>query len=109
MDDNNRDSLQDQIDYIAKRESPLQKYGFQILTLIFLAGGGWTTLQSVNALAEDNKQEIAKEVEKTNNIDKKLVRIETTQEQMKKQLEEAADTAKENQRKLDQILNKLED
>jgi len=100
---------QDKLDRIAAAESPFQKYIVQLIVLIFVAGGGWVTLSNVNALAEDNKQAIVDEAAKTNEIDKKLVRIETTQEQMKKQLEQAARTAQENQRKLDQILNKLED
>lgn len=60
-------------------------------------------------MAEDNETAIEQESKKTNEIDKKLVRIETTQEQIKRELEKAAKTAEENQRKLDQILNKLED
>jgi len=100
---------QDKLDRIMAAESPFQKYIVQLIVLIFIAGGGWVTLANVNALAEDNKQAIESEANKTAEIDKKLVRIETTQEQMKKQLEQAARTAQENQRKLDQILNKLED
>lgn len=100
---------QGKLDRIAAAESPFQKYIIQLVLLVFVAGGGWVTLQSVTAMAEDNKQAIQDEAAKTNAIDKKLIRIETTQEQMKKQLEEAARTAQENQRKLDQILNKLED
>lgn len=99
----------ERISRIENAEKPIQKYVFQIITIAFLAGGGWLTLDSVQALAEDNKEAIEAEAKKTNDIDKKLIRIETTQEQMKRQLDEAARTAKENQRKLDQILNKLED
>jgi len=99
----------EKLDRIVAAESPFQKYIVQLIVLIFIAGGGWVTLANVNALAEDNKQAIESEAQKTNEIDKKLIRIETTQEQMKKQLEQAARTAQENQRKLDQILNKLED
>jgi len=94
---------------IENAEKPLQKYILQLITIVFLAGGGWMTLNSVQALAEDNKEAITTEAEKTNEIDKKLVRIETTQEQMKAQLDKAARTAEANARKLDQILNKLED
>ena len=103
------DDIEKRLERIENAEKPLQKYVFQLITIAFLAGGGWLTLDSVKALAEDNKQSIEAEHEKTNEIDKKLIRIETTQEQMRKQLEQAARTAQENQRKLDQILNKLED
>ena len=103
------DETEKRLERIENAEKPLQKYVFQIITIAFLAGGGWLTLDSVKALAEDNKEAIMAEHEKTNEIDKKLIRIETTQEQMRKQLEQAARTAQENQRKLDQILNKLED
>ena len=94
---------------IENAEKPVQKYIFQLITIVFLAGGGWITLDSVQALAEDNKEAISEEHTKSVEIDKKLVRIETTQEQMKKQLEEASNTAEANSRKLDKILNKLED
>ena len=101
--------INDRLRAIEKAEQPLQKYLFQLITIAFLAGGGWLTLDSVKAMAEDNEAAIEHETQKTNEIDKKLVRIETTQEQIKRELEKAAKTAEENQRKLDQILNKLED
>jgi len=101
--------LERKIDTIAKAESPVQKYFIQLIMLVFVAGGGWMTLDSVKALAEENKEAIAEENKEVADIDKKLVRIETTQEQMKEQLEKAAKTAEANARKLDQILNKLED
>lgn len=101
--------MERRLEAIENAEKPMQKYVLQLITIVFLAGGGWMTLNTVQALAEDNKEAITTETEKTNEIDKKLVRIETTQEQMKAQLERAARTAEANARKLDQILNKLED
>jgi outer membrane murein-binding lipoprotein Lpp len=108
MDDSKLDTLEAKVDAIAKAESPLNKYLLQLITLVFLAGGGWMTLSNVQALADENKAKIEQAATSTATIEKKLVRIETTQEQMKQQLDEAAKTAKENARKLDQILNKLD-
>jgi len=102
-------AMERKIDSIAKAEQPMQKYLIQMITIVFLAGGGWMTLDSVKALAEENKAAISEEHEDVAEIDKKLVRIETKQEQMKAQLEKAAKTAEANARKLDKILNKLED
>jgi uncharacterized protein HemX len=107
--DDRMKELEHKIDTIVKAESPLQKYFIQLVMLVFLAGGGWITLASVQALAQENKEAIAQEHEDVAEIDKKLVRIETTQEQMKAQLERAARRAEANARKLDKILNKLED
>jgi Tfp pilus assembly protein PilN len=107
--DANVKELERKIDAIVKAESPLQKYFIQVVMLVFLAGGGWMTLDSVSALAQENKEAIAEEHEDVAEIDKKLVRIETKQEQMKAQLERATRTAEANARKLDKILNKLED
>lgn len=82
---------------IKKAESPFQKYALQLITIVFLAGGGWFTLDSVKALAEENKTEIEEEQERAQEIEKKLVRIETKQEQIAEDVDEVKE-------KLDAIL-----
>lgn len=80
----------------------LNKYIWQLIVVIFLAGGGWITLSTVQAQTEENKKKI-EEVEKVEaNTEKRLERMEVTQEYIKKELD-AQD------KKLDKILDKLEE
>lgn len=69
----------------------------QIITLVFLIGVGWANLDSVEALADENKEKIEAEEVRAQEIEKKLVRIETKQERI-------AEDVKEVQEKLDVIL-----
>ena len=73
----------------------------QIITIVFLAGGGFVTLDNVKALAEENKEDIAEDKKTVAAIEKKLVAIEVKQEDIKEDLEE-------QDKKLDKILEKLE-
>jgi len=101
MSDNN---IVQKIDRIAQSESFWHKYILQIVLIVFVAGGGWVTLSNVKALADENKSEIVAEKDRAQDIEKKLVRIETKQEAL-------ADDVDEVQEKLDKILeavNKLE-
>lgn len=102
MDDDKLEHIEKQLAEIKKAESPLNKYILQIITIVFLAGGGWMTLDGVQALAEDNAEKIEHEEKQLVEQDKKLIRIETRQEQMKEKLEEQDD-------KLDKIIEKLEE
>jgi hypothetical protein len=74
----------------------------QIVTIVFLIGVGWANISSIGALAEENKEKIEKEEETIQEIEKKLVAIEITQEDIKEDLEE-------QDKKLDKILEKLEE
>jgi len=101
MSDNN---IVQKIDRIAQSESFWHKYILQIVLIVFVAGGGWVTLSNVQALADENKSEIVAEKVRAQDIEKKLVRIETKQEAL-------ADDVDKVQEKLDKILeavNKLE-
>lgn len=93
-------------------ESPIARY-WQIILVLVAGGIAWGSLNAdVEALKNKQKTEQAEAREQEKKlvaIDKKLVRVETTQEQIKKELAKAEETAQENQRKLDQILNKLEE
>lgn len=99
--------MERQVEEIHKKEQFWHKYVFQIILLIFVAGGGWVTLDNVQALAEENKQQIAKEKEDTNAIKEDIITIRVTQEYIKRDLELAKEVAKENSDKLDAILNEL--
>ena len=93
----------EQLEKVAKAEQPIQKYLVQLLTLIFLAGGGWVTLSNVNALAEDNKARITEQEDRDNEVEKKLVRIEVRQEQIKEDIKEMQET---NRQILDEVRKK---
>jgi hypothetical protein len=93
-------TIVDKVNDIHRSESFFHKYIFQIITLIFLAGGGWITLNNVEALAQDNKEQIEEDQEVTRGINEKVIRIETKQEAIENQVEENGD-------KLDQILEEL--
>lgn len=99
--------LERRLDKIQTAEQPLRKYGIQLLTLVFLAGGGWVTLDSVKAVAEENKEAIEAESQEADAVKEKLIRIEITQEHIKDDLEEAKELAEENSDKLDAILQEL--
>lgn len=58
------------------------------------------TLSNVDALAQDNKKEIVAAKQSQVEVEKKLVRIETRQEQIKEDLSEQKEMLKE-------ILNKV--
>jgi len=101
MSDNN---IVQKIDRIAQSESFWHKYILQIVLIVFVAGGGWVTLSNVQALADENKTEILAEKDRAQDIEKKLVRIETKQEALAEDVDKV-------QEKLDKILeavNKLE-
>ena len=97
------DEQVEQLNKVAKAEQPMQKYLIQLLTLIFLAGGGWVTLSNVNALAEDNKARIEEQESRDNEVEKKLVRIEVRQEQIKEDIKEMQET---NRQILDEVRKK---
>jgi uncharacterized protein YoxC len=97
MDDQELQTMKSDLAEIKKSESFWHKYALQIAIIVFMAGGGWITLANVQALAEDNKTEIEKEQERAQEIEKKLVRIETKQEQIAEDVDEV-------QEKLDAIL-----
>ena len=73
------------------------KHLLQVIAVVFLAGGGWMTLSQVQAIADDNRTKIEEEQERSQEIEKKLVRIETKQEQIAEDVDEV-------QEKLDTIL-----
>ncbi len=90
--------MEAKIDRIAKSESPLQKYGLQMLIIIFIAGGGWVNLSNVSALAQENKEEIEAEADRAQEIEKKLIRIEVKQEALAEDVDDVQET-------LDKILD----
>jgi len=85
---------------IKRHEQPLQRYFLQFIILVFLAGGGWMTLDSVKALADENKNKIELQEKRDDEVDKKLTRIETIQERVVVELDE-------QDKKLDEILEEL--
>lgn len=93
-------------------ENPLARY-WQIIVVLVAGGIAWGSINTDVAMLKkavaEEAAETTEQEEKIVEIDKKLVRIETTQEQIKDDVEQAAKTAKENARKLDRILNKLEE
>ena len=76
------------------------KHILQIAAIIFLAGGGWMTLSQVQAVAEENKAKIELENARSQEIEKKLVRIETKQELIAEDVDDVQD-------KLDTILEAI--
>jgi peptidoglycan hydrolase CwlO-like protein len=72
----------------------------QIITLVFLVGVGYANLETVGALAEENKEKIEQEDQRSQEIEKKLVRIETRQERIAEDVDEVQD-------KLDAILTEV--
>ena len=95
------ESIERKVDKIVEAESFFNKYALQIIIMIFIAGGGWITLQNVDALAQENKESIEEEKARSQEIEKKLIRIETQQEQISKDVEE-------NQQTLKAILNAVQ-
>ncbi len=93
-------------------ENPVARY-WQIIIVLVAGGIAWGSLNAdVEALKGENKKEqtqIEEIEDDVKEIDKKLVGIETSQKAIKEDVEEAAKTAAENSRKLDKILNKLEE
>lgn len=87
--------VQEKLDRVLEKESFVQKYVFQLLAIIFVAGGGWMTLDNVKALAEDNKEAIEQQEQDTGDVKEKLARIETTQEHIKDELEEQKELTQE--------------
>lgn len=72
-------SLQD----IQKAEKPLQKYFLQIITIVFIAGGGWFTLDSL-AEAVQAQEEVQEKLETKNaELDKKVAVLEANQSHIK--------------------------
>ena len=76
------------------------KHILQIAAIDFLAGGGWMTLSQVQAVAEENKAKIELESARSQEIEKKLVRIETKQELIAEDVDDVQD-------KLDTILEAI--
>lgn len=99
--------MEAKVNDIHEREQFWQKYIFQIIIIIFMAGGGWITLSNVQALAEDNKEAIEEAKEEANDVTEKLARIETKQEYIQRDLEQAKEVARANSEKLDRILEEL--
>lgn len=96
--------IQSSVNKIEKKEQFVQKYVFQLVTIIFLAGGGWMTLNNIQALAEENKASIEKVKQEEQARDSKseyrLTRLETRQEEILKNQDE-------QNHKLDEILKEL--
>ena len=99
-------SLREEIDEIHRAEQPIQKYWAQIVAvcLICLSAGG--IMLRVDSLAQDvqeNKANVERNTLNAQDVGKKLVRIETNQEQFKKDV----DSLKEQNEKLDEKLDKI--
>ena len=111
MDNKNNDErladIQKALDYIEKKESFIQKYGFQILTLVFLAGGGWVSLENIDAIAQDNKTKIERSAEREQDIKQELTAIKVRQEVMKEDVSEIKDDLKETKETMQKILEEV--
>jgi len=98
------DDIQSSVHTIEKREQFWHKYVFQIITIVFVAGGLWANSLNVEALAEDNRKEITHvKVEAQNKeliLTDRLARLENTTDTLKKGQEA-------QQKLLEEILKEL--
>jgi hypothetical protein len=85
---------------MTSKEETVYKFIWQIFIVIFLAGGGWVTLNNVEADVQENKELIDKQEKRDDGVDKKLERIETTQKHITTELDK-------QDAKLDAILEEL--
>lgn len=95
MNDKTDKEVQEKLDMVLKSEQFWNKYIFQLIAIVFIAGGGWMTLSNVQALAEDNKDAIQEQERENDLITEKLARIEVTQQHIKDELDEQKELTKE--------------
>ena len=99
--------IEGQLDHLAKKESFFQKYVFQIVTIVFLAGTGWMTLDNVKAVADDNKARIeqVKEAQAAKNASDAVVAA--NQATIKEDIKEIKEHIADQDKKLDKILEEV--
>lgn len=98
---------QEQIDYIQQQESPLRKYGPQIVGVIFLAGGGWFSFQSLQDAVAENQAKIQEKTEQQAETDKNVALIKQAQDTVKEDIKEVKEEVKDLNVKLDKILEEV--
>lgn len=76
------------------------KYVWQIIVVVFLAGGGWVTMNSLADDVKENSARIEAKEERDDKVDQKLTKLATTQEHIKAELDKQGE-------KLDAILDEL--
>lgn len=101
------DRIERDLETIKHAESPFRKYALQLITVVFLAGGGWVTIDKIDALAEENKEKVEKLEGEQRDDGERLIRIETKQEQTQDAIEEIKAEQAVQREKLDQILEEL--
>ncbi len=95
-----KETLEDKVDDIHKSESFFHKYVFQILTLVFLAGGGWMTLSTREDAVADNETKIEQNQQEAKDTKERLITLETNQKYI-------AEDVKETKEITQQILEEL--
>ncbi len=85
---------------IRRKEQFWQKYIFQIVTLAFLAGGVYLTVNNVQAQAEETKAKVEK-------LEQEASQKELATQQRLTRLETRQDTIISNQEKQNLLLNEI--
>jgi len=103
-------SLREEIEEIHRAEQPLQKYWAQIVAVCLICVSAGGILWRVDTLAEDvkeNKENVQRNALNAQDVGKKLVRIETNQDQFKKDIEALKHQNEKLADKLDDILDEI--
>lgn len=98
--DNRLELIEKDLSCIRKAESPFKKYIVQVATLIFIIGGGWTSLNYVMAQAQDNKDKIEEVQKEAKEVAVDIGEIKNEQKNLSKDVEKLDS-------KLDKILEEL--
>jgi hypothetical protein len=99
--------IETKLDKVVTKESPFQKYILQLITLVFIAGGGWVTLDSLGDTVATNETKIEEQDIRDREIDRRIDRIDQNQEHMKEGQDELKQDVKDIDNKIDLILDEL--
>lgn len=94
--------IEQSLSKIESSEKPFQKYILQIITIVFLAGGGWVTLDTLADGLEAAEQKTEALEDKEAESEKKIAVLEANQKHIKDKVDSI-------DRKIDQLIKAAED
>jgi len=87
--------MEEKVDQIALAQGFWHKYLVQMIILVFVTGGGWVTLTNVKAMAEDNRARIEAATDTDDSMERRLIKMEVTQQQIRSEIQEQKQLTKE--------------
>jgi cell division protein FtsB len=94
-------NIEEQLEDIGKAEKPLQKYGLQALTIVFIAGGGWATLDTLADAVEEQEAKVEAVAAREADDAKKIAVLEANQTHIKEKVDSIDD-------KLDKLIEQTQ-